>query len=97
MNNLIKERGHTIRLSEAATDEIVRLGYDPKMGARPIERMIHDHIKVPVSKMMLFDDLPIKSTIVVDFLDGDFLFNHSTDTKALEDKSPKELSHDTTS
>jgi ATP-dependent Clp protease ATP-binding subunit ClpA len=94
MNDLIRERGHAIRLTELATDEIVRLGYDPKMGARPIERMINDHIKVPVSKMMLFDELPTKSVITVDFLDGDFLFSHSTAQPAIANNSQLVLSHD---
>jgi ATP-dependent Clp protease ATP-binding subunit ClpC len=83
MNELIKERGHKIRLSEAASDEIVRLGYDPKMGARPIERTINNLIKVPVSKMILFGDLPAGSTIQVDLVEGEFQFDAGTTVKAL--------------
>lgn len=83
MNELIKERGHKIRLSEAVIDEVVRVGYDPKMGARPIERTINDLIKVPVSKMMLFDDLPVGATIQVDFVEGEFQFDAGITVKAL--------------
>jgi len=47
LNVLIKERGHKIILSETAIDEIVSLGYDPKMGARPINRKINEFDQSP--------------------------------------------------
>jgi ATP-dependent Clp protease ATP-binding subunit ClpA len=87
LNELIKERGHKIKLTEAANDEIVRLGYDEKMGARPIERTINDKIKVPVSKMILFEDLPAGATIEVDVVEGEFVFNAETKVKALTHES----------
>lgn len=87
LNELIKERGHKIKLTEAANNEIVELGYDAKMGARPIERTINDKIKVPVSKMILFDDLPAESTIEVDVVEGEFVFNATTKVKALTHES----------
>ena len=74
MNELLKERGHKIKLSETAID---------KMGARPIERTINDMIKVPVSKMILFEDLESGSTINVDIVEGEFVFNAATTVKAL--------------
>jgi len=83
LNELLKERGHKIKLSEAAIDEIVKLGYDSKMGARPIERTINDMIKVPVSKMILFDNLDSGATINVDLVEGEFQFNAATTVKAL--------------
>ena len=83
MNELLKERGHKIKLSETAIDKIVELGYDSKMGARPIERTINDMIKVPVSKMILFEDLESGSTINVDIVEGEFVFNAATTVKAL--------------
>jgi ATP-dependent Clp protease ATP-binding subunit ClpA len=32
-------------------------GYDPKMGARPLNRKIDELIRVPLSKRILFDQL----------------------------------------
>lgn len=83
LNELLKERGHKIKLSESAVDEIVKLGYDEKMGARPIERTINDLIKVPVSKMILFENLDSGATINVDLVEGEFQFNAATTVKAL--------------
>jgi len=87
MNELIKERGHKIKLTEAANDEIVRLGYDDKMGARPIERTMNDKIKVPVSKMILFENLSGGSTIEVDVVEGEFVFNATAKALALTHES----------
>ena len=89
----MKERGHKIILTERAVDEIINLGYDTKMGARPLARAINDHIKVPVSKMLLFDNVLPKSTIHVDFVDGDFMFEEQGTQKALG-APPKALTHD---
>ena len=83
LNELLKERGHKIKLTEAAIDEIVRLGYDEKMGARPIERTINDKIKVPVSKMILFENLDSGAVINVDLVEGEFVFDAATTVKAL--------------
>jgi ATP-dependent Clp protease ATP-binding subunit ClpA len=84
LNELLKEQGHKVRLSESATEEIIKLGYDPLMGARPLQRTIHDHIKVPLSEMILFDeDLPAKATITVDLVEGEFVLNAGTTVKAL--------------
>ena len=83
MNELLKERGYKIHLSESVIDEIIKQGYDSKMGARPIERKINDLIKVPVSKMILFDNIKAGSTINVNLVDGEFEFNAETKVKAL--------------
>jgi ATP-dependent Clp protease ATP-binding subunit ClpA len=45
------------------------------MGARPLQRLINEKIKVPLSKKILFDNVPVGSQITVDFLDGEYVFN----------------------
>ena len=92
LNDLVKERGYKVMLSESAIDEIVSLGYDPKMGARPMQRKINDLIKVPMSKMILFGDLSLKSTIQVDFIDDDFIFSEK-ETQKLLPGVPKALTY----
>ena len=41
-------------------------GFDPKMGARPLNRKISELIKVPVSKKILFENVESYTTITVD-------------------------------
>jgi ATP-dependent Clp protease ATP-binding subunit ClpA len=38
-------------------DQLVAVGYDPKMGARPLGRKIDELVKVPLSKKILFENL----------------------------------------
>lgn len=57
LNTQLIERGITVVLDETAWDYLIENGYDSKMGARPMNRLIHEEIKVPLSKKILFDKL----------------------------------------
>jgi len=47
----------TLELDDAARDWIAERGYDPKMGARPMARVIQEHIKRPLAEELLFGSL----------------------------------------
>jgi len=47
----------TLELDDAARAWIAERGYDPKMGARPMARVIQDHIKRPLAEELLFGKL----------------------------------------
>jgi ATP-dependent Clp protease ATP-binding subunit ClpA len=47
----------TIELEAAARQWIADKGYDPKMGARPMARVIQEQIKRPLAEELLFGDL----------------------------------------
>ena len=53
----LKEKNINIIVTEAMIDYLVDVGYDPKMGARPLGRKIDEIIKVPLSKKILFEKL----------------------------------------
>jgi len=44
----------TIELDDSAREWIAERGYDPKMGARPMARIIQEHIKRPLAEELLF-------------------------------------------
>lgn len=46
-----------LSLDEEVVDFLARTGYDPKMGARPLGRLIDQVLRVPLSKKILFDRL----------------------------------------
>ena len=75
LNALLIERKVRVRLTEAAVDHLIEVGFDPKMGARPLARKINELIKVPLSKKLLFDTIAPNSMIEVDFVDSVFVFN----------------------
>jgi ATP-dependent Clp protease ATP-binding subunit ClpA len=47
----------TLELDDAARDWIADRGYDPKMGARPMARVIQEFIKRPLAEELLFGSL----------------------------------------
>ncbi|MGB5580788.1 MAG: ATP-dependent Clp protease ATP-binding subunit ClpA [Woeseia sp.] len=47
----------TLELDDAARAWIAERGYDPKMGARPMARIIQEHIKRPLAEELLFGTL----------------------------------------
>lgn len=53
----IKDKEIKIKIDNDAIDYLVDKGFDRKMGARPLQRVIDKEIKRPLSKMMLFGDL----------------------------------------
>jgi ATP-dependent Clp protease ATP-binding subunit ClpA len=53
----VKEKGIKVKLDKESTNWLITKGFDPKMGARPLQRVIDKEIKRPMAKMMLFGDL----------------------------------------
>ena len=51
------DRGVSIELNEDATKWLVEKGYDEKFGARPLARVIQEHIKKPLAEELLFGRL----------------------------------------
>lgn len=67
INDLLIDKQLRIRLTESAVDELIKQGFDKKLGARPLQRKINELIKVPLSKLILFDNLNTGNIIVVDY------------------------------
>ena len=53
----VEAKGIKITIDNDALDYLVEKGYDSKMGARPLQRVIDRDIKKPLSRAMLFGDL----------------------------------------
>jgi ATP-dependent Clp protease ATP-binding subunit ClpA len=53
----LMDRNVTFELSEAAAAWLGDKGYDDKMGARPLARVIQEHIKKPLAEELLFGRL----------------------------------------
>jgi ATP-dependent Clp protease ATP-binding subunit ClpA len=74
LNELLLDKQLRIRLTERAVDELVENGFDSKMGARPLQRKISESIKVPLSKKILFENMIVGATIIVDYVEKKFVF-----------------------
>ena len=53
----LEQKGVALHVDDAARRWIARRGYDPKMGARPMARVIQEHIKRPLAEELLFGRL----------------------------------------
>jgi len=70
----LEERGVALDLSDAAREELVKEGYDPVYGARPLRRTIERRVENPLSKRIISGEFTEGSNIVVDYRDGEFTF-----------------------
>jgi ATP-dependent Clp protease ATP-binding subunit ClpA len=71
----LTDRGITIELTEPAALWIVETGYDEKFGARPLGRVIQEHIKKPLADEVLFGKLKDGGAVKVR-LEGEGLKRH---------------------
>jgi ATP-dependent Clp protease ATP-binding subunit ClpA len=62
-----------IEVSAKAKKELATLGYDKAMGARPLNRVISDKIKNPLTDEILFGKLKKGGVVKIDF-DREFIF-----------------------
>ena len=74
------DRGVTFELTPAATAWLSDRGYDSKFGARPLARVIQEHIKKPLADQILFGELKKGGLVKVDVdaADDDRLDFHIT-------------------
>ena len=75
LNELLVEKDLKIRLTEEAIKHIADVGYDPKMGARPLQRTINNLIKIPLSKKLIFESVEPNHIIIVDYVNDEIIFN----------------------
>jgi len=65
----IKDKGIKIKLDKESTNWLIAKGFDPKMGARPLQRVIDKEIKRPLAKLMLFGSLKNGGTAAITIAD----------------------------
>ncbi|WP_404306434.1 ATP-dependent chaperone ClpB [Neorhodopirellula lusitana] len=63
-----------LEITDAAIDEIAKVGYDPAYGARPLKRVIQREIQNPLASSLLKSSYPPGTTITIDYRDEAFHF-----------------------
>jgi ATP-dependent Clp protease ATP-binding subunit ClpA len=66
----LMDRNVTIELTRPAAEWLAEEGYDDKMGARPLGRVIQEHIKKPLAEELLFGKLAKGGNVKVGVKDG---------------------------
>ncbi len=65
LQNKLREKNIKLKIDEKSILWLAENGFDDKMGARPLKRLINEKIKQPLSKEILFGDLKNGGTTTV--------------------------------
>ena len=89
------DRNVTIELTRPAAEWLAEKGYSDKMGARPLGRVIQEHIKKPLAEELLFGKLAKGGLVKVGIKDGEIdLRMEPPETRRLSTKKPPLLTAD---
>ncbi len=87
----LSDRNIIIEMSKAAINWLIAEGYDEKMGARPLARVIQEHIKKPLAEEVLFGALKQGGIVKIDIIrsgarKGELKFTYMDDKPKLTHK-----------
>ena len=70
----LADRNVTFELTDDARDWLATRGYDDRFGARPLARIIQEHVKKPLAEELLFGELAKGGVVTVRVEDGELAF-----------------------
>lgn len=71
LNSLMADKNVTVYASPAAKEYLTKNGFSDTMGARPLNRLIHEKIKKPLSKEIIFGFLQNGGSALIDIINGE--------------------------
>lgn len=88
LETLLSEKKVEINLNKEAIDWFAKNGYDEKMGARPLKRLIDDKLKKPLSSEILFGKLENGGVVNISINEDKLIYEYIS-------KKEEEISHST--
>ena len=73
LKDMVAEKGVEIKVTDEALDYLVDKGFDPKMGARPLQRVIDNEIKRKLSRELLFGKLKEGGVVTINISDDEII------------------------
>ena len=70
LKDMVKDKNVKITVADEALDYLVDKGFNKKMGARPLQRVIDNEIKKPLSRQLLFGDLKEGGSVSINVTDN---------------------------
>lgn len=64
LNTQMLDKRIKLKLDDTARQQLIEEGFDKKMGARPLQRVINTRVKLPLSKKILFEGISDESLVV---------------------------------
>lgn len=83
VQKLLADQKIQLQLSAAAQDYIVKVGYDPVYGARPLKRAIQRELENPIATKLLENTFVEGDTIVVEHTDGSLSLSRKSETSSV--------------
>jgi ATP-dependent Clp protease ATP-binding subunit ClpB len=82
LKNRLAERHITMTLTDAARERLIRIGYDPAFGARPLKRAIQKEIETPLARKLVAGEIHDGQKVVVDEKNREMTFEVETLVRA---------------
>lgn len=93
LSKLLEEQEIGFSVTDTAQKAIVREGFDPVYGARPLRRAIQKLVENPISELIIAQKVKAGDTLIVDYDGEEFIFN----IEKIEKKEEAEDTKGTTS
>jgi ATP-dependent Clp protease ATP-binding subunit ClpA len=93
VNDMLADKGILIELTDTVKNYLVKKGFNKKMGARPLQRVIDDQIKKPMSKEVLFGRLVNGGHVTVDLNGEEITLDIKEFMPAEKDAAIEDASH----
>ena len=73
LDSRLSDQELSLRLTDAAKDQVIENGYDPVYGARPLKRYLQKYVETLAARKILSGDVHEGDTLVLDVQDNDFV------------------------
>jgi ATP-dependent Clp protease ATP-binding subunit ClpC len=77
LSDRMLDRDMTVELTAAAKAQLIKVGFDPALGARPLRRAIQSEVEDRLSERILQGQLRSGDHVHVDYVDGEYVFSTS--------------------
>jgi len=74
VNKRLADKNIHLELTEQAKEQLVKLGYEPAYGARPLKRTIQRYLENPLADKIIRGEITEGDRVRVDYSDGNFAF-----------------------
>ncbi len=82
MNATLADRELHVDVTPAVRNRLVELGFDPKMGARPLRRVIQDQVEDRLADYVL--DHPGSKQLIADLIDDEIVIKATSEAPIAE-------------
>jgi ATP-dependent Clp protease ATP-binding subunit ClpA len=81
----LQDKHVTLELEESAKAWLAERGFDPAMGARPMARVIQEHIKKPLAEELLFGRLSNGGRIIIHAENDELVYDIQEESETIKE------------